>query len=141
MTPEENNAIAETFFISAWDRGDWKTAEPLLDPNVIDHSPVPGGQQGSEEFKAIVSMFRAALPDVKLTIEGEVYAGDTVVHRWLIQGTHTGEALLGAPASGNEVFLTGITWLRMDNGKITERWTQLDLLGLMQRLGLIPTGG
>lgn len=139
MTPEQNNAVAETFFTSAWNEGDWGTAEPLLASNVVDHSPVPGGQEGGAEFKAIVNMFRAALPDVGLTIRDEVFAEDKVVHRWEVRGTHTGEPLLGAPASGEEIILTGITWLRMANGKIVERWTQLDMLGLMQRLGLIPS--
>ena len=141
MSPEENNAIAEKFFESAWNKGDWATADPLLDANVIDHSPVPGEAEGPEKFKEIVGMFRAALPDVHLTIDDEVFADDKVVHRWRIEGNHTGAPLFGIPPSGKPVFLTGITILRMANGKIAERWTHLDLLGLMQRLGMIPAGG
>jgi len=35
----------------------------------------------------------------------------------------------------------GITIVRVANGKIVEQWQEVDLLGLMQQLGVIPSMG
>jgi porin len=138
FTPAENNAIAEKFFDSAWNRGDFKSVAYILAPDVVDHSLVPGQKEGPEKFKMIVGMFRAALPDVHMTIEGEVYAKDKVVHRWLVQGHHTGAPLFGVPATHKKITLSGITMVRLAHGQFKERWTQLDQVGLLTQLGVIP---
>ncbi len=138
-TPEENNKIAEKFFDTAWNKGDFDSVQNLLSPKVIDHSPVPGGKSGPDEFKAIVGMFRAAMPkDIKMTIEDMVYAKNEIAHRWMVAGTHTGAPLFGVPATGKHITLTGISIVRLENGQFAERWTELDLLGLMRQLGLAP---
>jgi predicted ester cyclase len=77
------------------------------------------------------------MPDIHLTIDDEVYAGDKVVHRWTLTGTDTG-GVMGAPPTGKELTFTGITTVRMKNGKIVERWANVDELGLLQQLGLAP---
>ncbi len=82
-------------------------------------------------------MFRHGMPDIKLTIDDEVYTGDRVVHRWTMTGTDTG-GLMGMPASGKKLTFTGITTVRMVDGKIVERWANVDELGLLQQLGIAP---
>ena len=37
--------------------------------------------------------------------------------------------------------MTGISIDRFAGGQIVERWSQLDTLGLMRQLGVIPTQG
>jgi hypothetical protein len=39
------------------------------------------------------------------------------------------------------VTLTGISIWRVDGGNIVESWHELDNLGLMQQLGVIPAPG
>ncbi len=140
LSPEQNNAIAIQFFDSVWNKGDFSVLETLIDPQADDHSTVGGKpkmEKGSASFQAIVSMFRQAMPDIHLTINDEIYAGDKVVHRWTLVGTDTG-GLMGNPPSGKELTFTGITTVRMKNGKIVERWANTDELGLLQQLGLAP---
>ena len=140
LTPEENNAIAEKFFNSVWNKGDFSVLDTLISPDADDHSTVggkPKTDKGSASFRAIVSMFRSAMPDIKLTIDDEVYAGDRVVHRWTLNGTDTG-GVMGMPPSGKKLTFTGITTVRMANGKIVERWANVDELGLLQQLGIAP---
>jgi steroid delta-isomerase-like uncharacterized protein len=139
-SPEANNAIAEKFFNSVWNKGDFSVLDTLISPDAIDHSTVGGKpkmEKGSASFRAIVGMFRAAMPDVHLTIDDEVYAGDRVVHRWHLEGTDTG-GLMGMPPSGKKVRFSGITTARMRDGKIVERWANVDELGLLQQLGIAP---
>jgi len=140
MTPEENNAIALRFFNSVWNKGDFSVLDTLISPDANDHSTVGGKpkmEKGSASFRAIVSMFRNAMPDIKLTIDDEVYAGDRVVHRWTLTGTDTG-GMMGMPPSGKQLTFTGITTVRMADGKIVERWANVDELGLLQQLGIAP---
>jgi steroid delta-isomerase-like uncharacterized protein len=140
FTPEANNAIAEKFFNSVWNKGDFSVLETLISQDAIDHSTVggkPKTEKGSASFRAIVSMFRHAMPDIKLTIDDEVFTGDRVVHRWTLSGTDTG-GTMGMPPTGKKVAFTGTTIVRMSEGKIIERWANVDELGLLQQLGVVP---
>jgi steroid delta-isomerase-like uncharacterized protein len=82
-------------------------------------------------------MFRHAMPDVKLTLEDQIFTSDKVVHRWLLNGTDTG-GVMGMPASGKTLAVSGTTTVRMKDGKIAERWANVDELGLLQQLGVVP---
>jgi steroid delta-isomerase-like uncharacterized protein len=140
LSPEQNNAIAVQFFDSVWNKGDFSVLDTLIAPDAIDHSTVGGvdkKEAGSASFRAIVSMFRAAMPDIQLTIDDEVYAGDKVVHRWHLVGTDTG-GLMGNPPTEKTLTFSGITTARFRNGKIVERWANVDELGLLQQLGVVP---
>lgn len=137
-TPEENNAIAIEFFDTAWNKGEIRV--DLLHPEAVDHSTVGGEKKtesGAESFKKIINMFRSAMPDVKLQIQDEVYASDRVVHRWEINGTDTG-GFMGMPPTNKKLLFTGTTIARFKDGKIIERWANVDELGLLQQLGIVP---
>ena len=140
MTAEENNALAIKFFDAVWNKGDFSVLDTLIAPDADDHSTVggkPKTEKGSASFRAIVSMFRNAMPDIHLSIDDEVCAGDKVVHRWTLTGTDTG-GVMGMPPSHKQLTFTGITTVRMRDGKIVERWAHVDELGLLQQLGVAP---
>jgi steroid delta-isomerase-like uncharacterized protein len=140
LSPEMNNAIAEKFFDSVWNKGDFSVLDTLVSPEAVDHSTVGGKpkmEKGSASFRAIVTMFRSAMPDICLTIDDEIYAGDKVVHRWHLEGTDTG-GVMGMPPSGKRLTFSGTTIARMEDGMIVERWANVDELGLLQQLGVVP---
>ena len=60
--------------------------------------------------------------------------------RWTARGTHQGE-LLGITPTGKKFSITGISFLRIANGKIAEQWVNWDTLGLLQQLGAVPQFG
>jgi predicted ester cyclase len=138
MTPEENNAICMEFFESAWNQGIVRA--DLLTDDALDHSTVAGSvktERGPGSFQGIVGMFRAGMPDVKLTVEDAIYTGDKVVHRWRLDGTNTG-SMMGIPPTNKALVLRGTTTVRLESGKIAERWANVDELGLLQQLGVVP---
>ena len=63
-----------------------------------------------------------------------------MVIRWTATGTHKGE-MMGIPATGKQVTITGFDEFRISGGKITEMWQNYDQLGMMQQLGVIPSPG
>lgn len=138
LSAAENNAIAEHFFDSAWNRGDLSVLDELLTPDSMDYSTLHGEpEQGSTGFRQIITMFRAAFPDIHLTIDDEIYTGDKVAHRWTLRGTHQAP-FMGATPTGKKIEFTGTTIVQMREGKIIARWSNLDLLRLMQQLGIVP---
>ncbi len=72
--------------------------------------------------------------------EDVVAEGDRVVVRWSAQGSHEGE-LMGIPATGKPVKVTGIDISRIVAGKIVEAWGEFDGMGIMQQIGAIPSPG
>jgi predicted ester cyclase len=88
--------------------------------------------------------FRAAFPDLKFWGAADLIAeGDYVVGRWEGGGTHTGPAfsdfLLGSlpAASGRKMHFTGMTVLRVQDGKISEEIGLDDGVAALQQLGIL----
>ena len=99
----------------------------------------PGGQElrGRDGIRSLWEIWLVGFPDLHTTVEDMVSAGDKVVLRWRIEGTHTGEFLGVAPS--NVEITIGITEIfRVANGQLVEAWDQYDGLGLMQQIGAIP---
>src|SRR4029077_17974713 len=82
--------------------------------------------------------FRAAVPDLQLTNVVIFGADDRVVHRFIVHGTHSATDLFGVPAAGAKLILSGINEFRIEKGKIAERGGTMDVLGMLQQLGVAP---
>ncbi len=63
--------------------------------------------------------------------------GDKVIYRNTYSGTQKGE-MMGIPATGKQVNVRTIGIVRISDGKIVEEWENMDEMGLMQQLGVIP---
>lgn len=119
--------------------GKYDLADELLQAKAIGHDPaLPGPVLGPEGLKESARAYRAAFPDLKLTVEEVVGDGDLVAIRWSAHGTQKGE-LFGVAATGKQATVTGITIDRYTDGKLAESWTNWDTLGLLQQLGAVPT--
>jgi steroid delta-isomerase-like uncharacterized protein len=137
----DNKAIVRRSFEQLFSEGDLSVADEVFAADFIGHDPALGREiHGPEEFKQFARMYRAAFPDLKLTVEDQIAEGDLVVTRFSARGTHRGE-LMGIPPTGNKVNITGISIDRMVNGKSVESWTNYDLMTMMQQLGVIPAPG
>jgi steroid delta-isomerase-like uncharacterized protein len=137
MSAEENREIVRRFW-GVWEEGNLGLVDELLAPDYVNHSPgMPGQPEGPEGVKAVVSMFRAGMPDLRVVIEDMIAEGDKVVMRYRIEGTHEGE-LFGVPPTGRRVNIESITVERVSGSKIREHWRVTDTLDMMQQLGAIP---
>jgi predicted ester cyclase len=66
-----------------------------------------------------------------------VAEGDLVAGPWRATGTHQGE-LMGIPATGKPISISGMGMDRVVDGKIVESWGNWDAMGMMAQLGVIP---
>ncbi len=137
---EENKAIVRRDFEEVWNQGNLVVADEIFDANYVAHGLGVELPPGPEGFKQFVSVYRSAFPDLHFTIEDQIAEGDRVVVRWTTRGTHKGE-LMGIPATGKPVVVTGIDIFHISSGKVVESWTNWDALGMMQQLGVIPPMG
>ncbi|MGF1662751.1 MAG: ester cyclase [Kineosporiaceae bacterium] len=123
-----------------WNAGNWAVARELVDPGMVVHGA--GGQvieQGPEGVIELVRAWRAAFPDGRMEVHDYLAEGDLVADRMTWVGTHTGAPFYGIPATGTRVTVTSIGSDRIIDGRIVEGWGELDMLGLMQQLGAVPT--
>ncbi len=140
MSTEENKALVRRFYDEVFNKQNLAGINDFLDPHIIEHSlppNLPGGIKGSRQ---LIGMYLMAFPDLHLTSEDLIAEGDKVASRLTLQGTHKGE-FMGIPPTGRQVSVTGIQILRVTSGKIAENWINLDALGLLQQLGVMPSMG
>jgi steroid delta-isomerase-like uncharacterized protein len=134
---EENKAIARRVVEEAFARGNVDVLDEIVDPSYVGHDPAsPEDVRGPDGVKQVIQMYRAAYPDLSITVEDQIAEGNEVATRWSARGTHQGE-LFGIPPTGKETRVTGITIDRIERGKIVESYDNWDTFGLMQQLGAV----
>jgi predicted ester cyclase len=141
MSEEENKALMRRYYEQIDKATKDKRGPSFLDafvaPNFVNHNPSPSFTPDLEGLKQAYDHFLAASPDGYHVVEDMIAEGDKVVTRLSAHGTQTGE-LFGIPPTDERFSMTAIAIHRIANGKIVEHWSELDNLGVMQQLGVVP---
>jgi steroid delta-isomerase-like uncharacterized protein len=138
---DENKAVVRRYVEEYQIGGREEVADELVAANFIHHGGPAwsrmhvGKELGKPQF---VAMLRTAFPDIVAVIHDQIAEGDMVVTRKTFQGTHRGE-FMGVPATGKQVVIDAIDILRIADGQLVEHWNVLDMLGLMQQIGALPS--
>jgi steroid delta-isomerase-like uncharacterized protein len=88
-------------------------------------------------MKNVIVTCRAAFHDLNVTVDDIMAVEDRVTARFTARGIHKGE-FMGLPPTGKAITMTGIEIFRIKDGKIVELWGEVNLMGLMQQLGILP---
>ena len=137
MSAVEIKAIVRRY-LGVYEQGNIELLDELLAPDYINHTPAtPDLPTGPEGVKAVVTMFRGAMPDLMVAVEDMIAEDDKVAVRYTLEGTHEGD-LFGVPPTGPRLSIKSITVERVSDGKIRDHWRVTDELGMMQQLGVIP---
>jgi steroid delta-isomerase-like uncharacterized protein len=139
MPKTENIAIMKRWFAEVWNQGRMETVRELLDESATGFGQAGHETEvhGPEDFIAFAQQIRAAFPDIKTTVEDVFGNDDQVAVRWSANMTHTGGDL-GIPPSHRKVHVTGMTMVRIANGKIVAGWDNWDQLALLRQIGAVP---
>jgi steroid delta-isomerase-like uncharacterized protein len=139
MSTEENKALMRHFYEQVLNERNLAAIEDFIAPHFVNHSASQLGLTGGDSghVKQFVSMALLAFPDLHYTVEDLIAEGDKIVARITISGTQQG-AFMGIPATGKQATISDIEIFRVTNGKVVENWVQVDFLGLLQQLGVIP---
>jgi len=127
--------------ISRWNAGDLDGYLGLYDDGIRLHGYTPQPMNKAEVagfYRQIWdSLAERGKPNPRLEVLDVFETGDKVTCRFVMSGTHSGE-FMGVPKSGSDYALPGITILQFANGRVAERWSSADMLGLMMQIGAIP---
>lgn len=137
--PQEiaNKAIIARY-VEATNQGELDIFDDMVVDDYVDHDALPGQEPGREGLKKAYKMFNGPFPDLHYVFEDLMAEGDLVVGRGVISGTQEGE-FFGVPATHKKLYWTGTRLFRLRNdGMVKEGWINLDMMGLMQQMGVIP---
>ena len=143
MSTEANKALIHKWVdevLNTRDVSQQSRAYQLVATDFVGHFPGQPPIHGLEAFRQFGSLYFTAFPDLRIIPEDLIAEGDKVSMRYSWRGTHKAE-LMGIPATGKQVTASGISILRVADGKIAEQWDSFDTLGMLQQLGVIPTMG
>ena len=136
-TEKANIVIVRKFFEVGPSKGDLAAADSLLHSEFSLHTPLPTPGPGIEAMNNVIVTCRAAFHNLNVTVDDIMADGDKVTARFTARGIHKGE-FMGLPPTGKAIMMTGIEIFRVNDGKIAELWGEVNLMGLMQQLGILP---
>src|SRR5690349_19815243 len=129
---KDNKAVVRQYIERVWNQQDYTAIDENIREDYIQHSRVVG-QPGREPVRAFFNMVHSGFSEINYTLEDMLAEGDKVAFRWTLRGRHTG-TFQGIPPTNKEFVLTGLSFLRLEDGKFAENWVEQDMLGLMQQL-------
>ena len=142
---DDNKAIVGRWFTEFWGNAcNLGVVDDLAAPNMLLQYSLHAPRRGRDDIKEFMMDFRKSFPDLNFWGTADLIAeGDYVVGRWEGGGTHTGPAfkdfLAGSlpAATGRKMHFTGMTVLRVENGKIMEEVGLDDGVAALTQLGLL----
>ena len=96
MSAEQNKALLHRYIEEVWDKENPAAADDFLAPTYIRHRSPTIPPLTLEQQKQLLTGFRAAFPDIRITVKDVIAEGDKVAFRSIMVGTHKGE-FLGIP--------------------------------------------
>ena len=136
---EENKQLVRRWFEEVWNKGSVDAIDEMFAEDGIAHglSDVPSNPiKGPTGFKPFHTVFREAFPNMMITVEDTIAEDDKVAARCSVRARHEGE-FMGRAATQAPVDFTGITIVRIYNGKIVEAWNNFDFMILHKQVGLL----
>lgn len=136
----ELEKIARRWIEEIWRPGDLATFDELHAPEFRDRSAAGRGDT-RDDYRRMLADFYVAFPDFHAIAEDLVAdeARGTVAIRWTATGTHRG-AYLGVAPTGRATRFAGIEIVRVERGRIVERWGEWDGMDLLLQLGVWTPG-
>ncbi len=136
MSIEENKDTVCRYYDEVFNKGNLEMVDDVFTPNFVLHGLAPGMPSGHEGLKQLAVKFRAAFPDLHVTVDDTVAEGDKVAVRLSAAGKHQG-VFMGVAPTGKRVTITGITIYRFAGSKIAEAWPERSDLGTLRQLGVV----
>jgi predicted ester cyclase len=122
-------------FEGGWNHGDVNVfATRAADP-MIFHYAGTKRSLSVHELGQIVQRWRAAFPDLRITVDEMISEGDIVATRTTFTGTHLGP-WAGAHPTGRSITMVQTLFFRFESGMLVEVWELEDQIAFRKQLGL-----
>ncbi len=127
MSTEENKALYMRYWAALKNPDQLKE---VLAPDFVAHDLPPGVTLS--QFREMVN---EGFPDQKAEVVELIAEGDRIAACWILSQTHLGK-FQGTAPTGKHITIELLEIVRIQEGKIAERWVQFDRGGLLQQLGI-----
>ena len=136
MNVEENKALATRIIEGFINKNNPVIANEIFAEDFVNHSPQFGVTPDREGMIHMIALLHQGFPDIHLTIEDMVAENDKVVLQMRSTGKNTGE-FLGIQPTNKSMDSCQISIIRIEEGKVKERWNITDQLEVLRQLGLM----
>jgi steroid delta-isomerase-like uncharacterized protein len=126
-----NEALVRSFVERFWNGKEVDSVGDFVTEDYTDHAYRPGDVNG---LKHTAHTLNGAFPDQTSRLESIVAAGDRVVVRLTMTGTHKGD-FRGKEATNRPIDVAVYREYRIENGKIAEHWALFDTATLLRQIG------
>ena len=132
MSGEEMKATINAAAV-AWNAGDVDGFLSMFDTSIMHYGlgTDPLDEKGNRAF---YEGMQASFPGSQIIIHDLVAEEDRVAVRFHFAGEHSGD-FMGLAPTGRSVVMNALTIMRFAEGRVVERWTTADLMGLMSQIG------
>jgi predicted ester cyclase len=114
-----------------------KAVDEACAPDMVVSTSLKSELTGAELQKQVFTTLLAAFPDLHIATEDRLVAGDKVVYRNVVTGTHRG-VYMGVAPTGKKITYSEIFIVRLDEaGRIAQTWGVVDTAAQMRQLGII----
>lgn len=117
--------------------GEVDAMDDVLTEHQVYHDPTGSGEEPLSEFKEFISGYHETFPNLHFEVNRYIQEDDYVAFWGRVTGTHEGP-FMGIESTGQFFNIMGINVVRIDSGKIVERWANFDIFGLLQQLDYDP---
>jgi predicted ester cyclase len=138
VTTTETNVAAVRRFWDGFNAHDLDVWDTVCSAGFVNHDPgLPTPEADLPTIKRTIGGLLAAFPDLRSSEDELLAAGERVVVRRTMRGTHRGP-FMGIAPTGQAVEFSGIWLAHLREGKIAEQWVSFDALGLLRQIGALP---
>lgn len=127
-----DRGLGTRWFEEVWNKGRRAAIVEMLAPNAVLHEG-DRDSVGPEGFYEFFDRLNAAFSEFQVTVHDTFAEGDRECVRWSCSCKHTGDAL-GMPATHKTVRVTGISIVRISDGRMVEGWQNWDMLGMLEQI-------
>lgn len=130
---QDNIALTERWFDEVWNKKKIERIGEFLATDVISHYEHDVFKGIDNWIVRFYNVITHAIPDLHVDIMDVMASGDRIVVRWRAKGTHNCE-LFGVEPTGKVIKVSGMTWVKMVDGKVVESETQWNMAYLFNQL-------
>jgi steroid delta-isomerase-like uncharacterized protein len=124
---EANKALVRAHYDAVTNSHDPDTIRRQVAADFYDHST--GKHMSADDVIAHSRMLHTTFGEFGVTIDDLIAEGDRVAARVVWHGIHIGP-WRGIPPTGKRISFGGMTWWRIADGRIAERWAEVDTASL-----------
>ena len=128
-TLEHNKQLTVRWFDEVWNQSRRETIFDLFAPDGVlyeGHTPI----RGPQEFAAFYDRLQSQLSDIRVTPGVALAENDLVSLRWTVDAVHK--------ATGKKASVSGISIVRIKDGRFIEAWQNWDAAALAAQLSDSP---